>query len=190
MRKKNGGKLDLEQATLEQAGDAGKHMQKEGINALKRANTVNENTLQIARDAEVELQAQNERLMRLDDSCQKIDATGDRVNKYIRYFRKELAADKPRLCMCTVIILLIVMLVVALTIPDKNAPKVTIIDGKAVAQKSYLEKKFDEFMPTMPTPFWEDKKPEDSNGKSMTVKNSESDISETTEAGQGVKSGS
>ena len=42
-------------------------------------------------------------------------------------------------------------------------------------------------MPTMPTPFWEDKKPEDSNGKSMTVKNSES---ETTEVGQGVKSGS
>jgi hypothetical protein len=57
MRKKNGGKLDLEQATLEQAGDAGKHMQMEGINALKRANTVNENTLQIAKDAEVELQA-------------------------------------------------------------------------------------------------------------------------------------
>ena len=49
--------------------------------------------------------------MKLDGKCQEIDTTADRVNKYVRYFKKELAADKFKLCMVATIIILIALLI-------------------------------------------------------------------------------
>ena len=71
--------------------------------------------------------------MKLDGKCQEIDDTSDRVNKYIRYFRKELAADKFRLCMVCVIIILVALLILALALPDK-----TVISDETLAKLNSL----------------------------------------------------
>ena len=60
--------------------------------------------------------------MKLDTKCNEIDDTGTRLNKYIRYFGKEMASDKLTMMMVIMILLSLVLLVLAIALPDKSIP--------------------------------------------------------------------
>jgi len=63
--------------------------------------------------------------MKLDTKLNDIDKVGDRTVKYIRYFGKEVQADKFMLSMILIIVLEIIILVVGFIIEDKS---VTVVN--------------------------------------------------------------
>ena len=60
--------------------------------------------------------------MKLDTNLNDIDRVGDRTVKYIRYFGKEVQADKFLLSMILIIVIEIALLIVGFMLDDKTVP--------------------------------------------------------------------
>ena len=67
----------------------------------------------------LELQKQNERIMKVDTKLNQIESTTQRATKYIKYFTKNFMTDR----FIMVLIVLIVLAIVAVIV-------VSVVDGK------------------------------------------------------------
>ena len=59
--------------------------------------------------------------MRIDTSLNQIDDTTTRVGKYISYFGREVQADKIRMTLVLIILLLTALFILGLSLENKNA---------------------------------------------------------------------
>lgn len=68
----------------------------------------------------VELQRQNEQIMRIDTKLNSIDNQADRLKKYINYFARELQADKIMIGLICCVCIFVILIIVGLILPDKS----------------------------------------------------------------------
>lgn len=74
----------------------------------------------LAKEELIELQKQNEKIMKIDTTLNKIEATSQRTMKYVRYFGKTMMTDKFMLCMIMMILIAIVAVIVVAILKKQN----------------------------------------------------------------------
>jgi len=75
---------------------------------------------EIGVQARMEIQKQNERLLKIDNSLQKLDSTSKRVMAHLRNFAKTYMTDKFIMCMTCLILLAILGIIIAAFLDDKT----------------------------------------------------------------------
>lgn len=85
-------------------------------------------TQDVADAAMVELQRQNEQIMRIDTKLNDIDKQSDRLKKYINYFAREMQADKIIMCLLCCVYLFVILIVVGLILPDKSGDERSVFE--------------------------------------------------------------
>ncbi|CDW78289.1 qa-snare protein [Stylonychia lemnae] len=113
-------KIDYRQADVQVVGNAALNMQAESKKALER---IQKNIGQIDELADqqlLELQRQNERIMKIDTQLNQIESTSQRAMKYIRYFGKNYMTDKFIIFMVILIAGALVGIIIAAVVKDKN----------------------------------------------------------------------
>ena len=58
--------------------------------------------------------------MKIDTKLNEIDDSSNRIMKYIRYFGKEMSADKILIGLICIILVLVVLIIVGWCIPQNN----------------------------------------------------------------------
>lgn len=116
----SGNKIDIENASLAQLEKGGLDMQQKSKEAVKRMQGKLEQAHEIADAAAIELQRQNEQILRIDTKLGQIDNAGVRLQKYLRYFGREAQGDKTMLGLCCCLIIGIGLLITAWTMPNKE----------------------------------------------------------------------
>lgn len=75
---------------------------------------------ELAKDLNLEVQKQNEKLMIIDTQLNQIEEASQRTMKYVRYFGKTLMTDRFMLCMILMILLALVALIVVAIMKKQN----------------------------------------------------------------------
>lgn len=108
---------EMNQAQVIQMGDEIQAKSKNEMLGIKRR--LGE-THQVADAIQVELKKHEERLTYVDDTLKKMDGTLKRIDRYFRYFSKQVMADKILICMIIVILLGIIGVFIYSFIAKKN----------------------------------------------------------------------
>ena len=108
------GKLDINTASAAAVAGAGLSMQKQAIQSLQRTKAGLDEAELVAIQTKTQLQAQNEKLMVIDESLNRIDKASVRLKKMGSRLKKGLQADKLHCfcsaCICLNIVILIILL--------------------------------------------------------------------------------
>lgn len=74
----------------------------------------------LAKEELIELQKQNEKIMKIDTQLNQIEATSLRAMKYVRYFGKTYMTDKFIIFMILLILCAIIGVIVAAILKDRK----------------------------------------------------------------------
>ena len=76
---------------------------------------------ELAKEELVELQKQNEKIMKIDTTLNQIEATSQRTMKYVRYFGKTVMTDRFMLCMILLILTAVIAIIIVAVLKGKNS---------------------------------------------------------------------
>ncbi|TNV83027.1 hypothetical protein FGO68_gene6080 [Halteria grandinella] len=105
-------KIDMNKASAEVVGSAALRIQDKSKQAVERMIKKLGAAEELAQEELMELQKQNEKIMKIDTTLNQIEATSQRTMKYVRYFGKTMMTDKFMICMIMMILIVIVVLIV------------------------------------------------------------------------------
>ena len=120
-RNKYGGGVNDETGKLAAHGF---DLQAKSKEALLRTLGKVHDTNALANDAVVNLEKQNEQILRITDKVQKIDTTLQRTKKHLKYFSKSFCQDKTALTLMFMIFVVSVAIIVVANMEGKVKPAV------------------------------------------------------------------
>lgn len=112
--------IDIRKADVQVVEREGLNMQEKSKQALTRMQVRLEQAQEIGNEGLIELQKQNETIMKIDEKLNKIEATSQRAMGYVRYFGKTMMTDKFMLCMILFILITILTLIIVAIIKSKQ----------------------------------------------------------------------
>ncbi len=112
--------IDIRKADVQVVEREGLNMQEKSKQALTRMQVKLEQAQEIGNEGLIELQKQNETIMKIDEKLNKIEATSQRAMGYVRYFGKTMMTDKFMLCMILFILITILTLIIVAIIKSKQ----------------------------------------------------------------------
>ena len=78
----------------------------------------------------LELQKQNERIMKIDENLNKLDSATQRTGKYIKYFTKNFMTDRLIMVLIILVVLGIVAVIIVACLGDGPNGKIVIYKNK------------------------------------------------------------
>ena len=118
--------IDIETADQQLVGTAALTIQQYQKDAMGRILKKTEQMNQLAPEMLLEIQKQNERIMKIDEKLNKLESTTQRTRKYISYFTRNFMTDRLIMILIILVVLGIVAVIVVLCLGQGNKQYVQI----------------------------------------------------------------
>lgn len=118
--------MDLEKADLKTVGDQGLLLQGKSKDAVGRILKKMDHMNQLAPEMLLELQKQNERIMKIDTQLNQIEGTISRTGKYIKYFQRNFMTDRFIMVLLGLIVCAIVVVVIVACLGNNNKDVIVV----------------------------------------------------------------
>lgn len=99
---------------------------KEALNRIQRRV---QQTIDLADESLTNIEKQNQQILRINQSVERMDGTMDRTKKFLTYFGRSFFRDKIALCFLIMIVLTIAAIIYVAILPNKNSKKMEFLDS-------------------------------------------------------------